>query len=724
MTNAEAPRIRQHSRAFALLSGVCLGLLTLITPANAADDISLSAEPSGLIDVTPVGALPSLAAPTTRLHQPGPADIAALKLAAEHYRGGRIGEGDRAAEALSHPTARRAAEWLAVRSGHPAVRHTRITGFLAANPDWSATQTLHKRAEEAFLMQRAPAGAVLAFFAERRPSSPAGHAALAFALNDSGREVEALAAARAAWRDHHMGRELEARMLQVFGDRLTARDHRNRMEMYLFKENAEAALRNAQRAGADFVRLAQARIAVWRRAGGAQAALDAVPPSLRQDTSFIFARAQHHRRAEDAATSAKMIENLTRDPDILVDGDEWWVERRLIARQLLGKGAAGTAYKVAAAHAAEKPQSRIEAEWTAGWIALRFLNRPVEALTHFTNAAGYAETPISLARTAYWQGRAAEALGDAEQAQAHYLRAAEQPIAYYGQIARARLGLPDLPLRSVEPCDEDMPAIRVIRALEAAGLDDAARPLVSELARTLNDPAALETVARIASAANDARMLVSIGKSGVQRGMPLDLTAYPVNGIPEGPQAASPVERAILHAIARQESMFDPRAQSHAGARGLMQLMPATARETARRYRMPYEPGRLNDPAYNAQLGAAHLADLVREWRGSYVLIFAAYNAGSGNVRGWIEAHGDPRDPAVDAIDWVERIPFTETRNYVQRVMENLQVYRVRLEREHPLMIAQDLRRGVRLARFAGEGLSEAPAPPLSPSPRDYADLR
>ncbi len=176
----------------------------------------------------------------------------------------------------------------------------------------------------------------------------------------------------------------------------------------------------------------------------------------------------------------------------------------------------------------------------------------------------------------------------------------------------------------------------------------------------------------------------------------------------------------MLHAIARQESAFDPKAVSHAGARGLMQLMPATARVTAQRAALPFNLAALTaDPAYNARIGAAHLADLLKEWRGSYILTFASYNAGSHNVQKWIAMHGDPRDPKVDPIDWIEQIPFTETRDYVQRVMENLQVYRARLHESHPLVIAVDFTRGVRRHPFAGESgpaeIARAPAarPPL-----------
>ncbi len=670
---------------------------SLLPPPPEAAGVDLGATGSVLAS--------RLAAPQQKTLSPD--DLSRLAAAAGHYAAGRVAEGDASLSEINNAVAREAAEWLALRSGSPALSFARLERALDENPHWSALPAIQKRAEEAMLAQRAAPLRVLSFFARREPVSPAGRAARVLAMVRTGPAEAALPLARALWRDDHLGRELEEMILEAFAGRLTQRDHRDRMEMYLFKEMAEPALRNAARAGPEHVKLAQARIAVARKAGNAAAALAAVPAGLRQDSSFIFAQAQHHRRRKEAEISAKLIASLPRDAGVLIDGDEWWVERRLIARQLLDKGLNAEAYAVAAGHAAEKPSSIIEAEWHAGWIALRFLKDPSLAQRHFTAAARHAETPISRARVAYWSARAAEAAGDTVGASVHDEAAAGQPIAYYGQLARARLGWPDLPLRALaanEARRSAQPAIGVIEALEAAGLHEQARPLALELARTLDEPSDLAQLAAIAARVGDAKLLVNLGKAAVQRGMPLDLAAFPVHGVPAFEAAGEPVERAMVHAIARQESAFDARAVSGAGARGLMQMMLPTARETARRVNLPFDAAKLTaDAAYNARLGAAHLGDLLRDWRGSYILTFAAYNAGSGNVRDWIEAYGDPRQPGVDPVDWVERIPFTETRNYVQRVMENLQVYRARLGEHRTLLIGLDLRRGSRGARFAGE---------------------
>jgi soluble lytic murein transglycosylase len=702
------------------------GLLTLAPAPALADDATDWPAPSELPDpivtgaIAPATALSApLAAHRTALFRPSlpltEADGRRLAAALQAYDRRRIAEGDGIAAEIGHPTARLAAEWAVVRLGAPFVGYRRIMAFAEA-PAWRAREAVARRAEEALLADRIDHARTLAHFAARTPETPAGRVALALAWLDAGRTEEATQAARRIWRQDVLAQGTEERLLKAFGERLTRPDHRNRMELHLFRDKAREAQRFAALAGDGYPQLVAARLAVARKASNAAAALAAVPPQLRTDSSYRFALAQHHRRADRPTEALAALEGVSRDPAVLVNGDEWWVERRLIARQLLDAGRPDDAYRAASQHGASRPQSIIEAEWHAGWIALRFLHDAHRALAHFGRAATHAETPISLARTAYWQGRAADALGDADAADAFYGAAAAQPIAYYGQLARARLGLPDLPLGDPEPAaDPDCHAMMAVAMLQAAGASDAARALMLELGRTLDDAAEVARLAAHARGARDMRLLVSLTKSALHRGVPIEAAAFPTDAMPEPATApdtrGASVERPIIKAITRQESAFDPAAVSHAGARGLMQLMPATARETARRVGLPYDAGRLTrDPAYNAALGAAHLADLLRDWRGSYVLAFAAYNAGSGNVRDWIERYGDPRDPAVDVIDWIERIPFTETRHYVQRIFENLQVYRARLGAERPLQVMADFRRGDRRAQ--GQTAARRPGGP------------
>jgi soluble lytic murein transglycosylase len=340
---------------------------------------------------------------------------------------------------------------------------------------------------------------------------------------------------------------------------------------------------------------------------------------------------------------------------------------------------------------------RIEHEFTAGWIALRFLNDPTTAKAHFAKISEGVRNPISLARGAYWLGRAAEAMGRNDDARAHYQAAARYPTAYYGQIARARLGLKDLPLRPTpdHAAAANAEVVRAIDLLYAIGARDMATGVLADLGEHLNDPAALAGVGEVATRNRDARAVLHVGKAALGRGLPLEHYAFPTIGIPEYRSVGPAIEIPIVYAIARQESTFHQPTVSSAKAMGLMQVTPEAGRYIAKKFGQSFDVKRLlSDPVYNVQFGAAELGDLIQTYRGSYILTFAGYNAGMGRVKDWIQKYGDPRDPSVDAIDWVERIPFSETRNYVQRVLENLQVYRVRFGGGNKLQIEADLHRG------------------------------
>jgi soluble lytic murein transglycosylase len=237
--------------------------------------------------------------------------------------------------------------------------------------------------------------------------------------------------------------------------------------------------------------------------------------------------------------------------------------------------------------------------------------------------------------------------------------------------------------------------VRAVQILYQVDARDLVISFVSDLADKVVDAGALVAIAEIAKRNDDARAMLLLGKAALNRGFAFDIYAFPTNGIPEFRMVGPNVDKSVIFAIARQESAFNPRAVSSAKALGLMQVLPGTGRQIAKKFGFPFDQNRmLSDPAYNAQMGAAELGDVLEAYRGSYILSFVAYNAGRGRVKQWIEKYGDPRDANIDPIDWVERIPFSETRNYVQRVLENMQVYRAQLGIGTRLMIEADLRRG------------------------------
>jgi len=631
-------------------------------------------------------------------------DLEAFARVLQLYRDGNIAAGDAARGQFEDPAALKLLEWAGLRGGS-VTDFNRIARFMRENPEWPGRYLLRTRAEQALLNGRPSDETLLTFFATEKPRTTQGAVALAEALRREGAAEDAQALIRDIWRNTSLGDTSELRLMLTFPGTLTRNDHRVRMERRLFAQDWGTARRAAALAGEDFVKLVELRQAVMQSPGNVAKALAEVPEHLRNDSSYLFSRARHLRITEKYREAADVIAQAPRSIAVIGDGDGWWTERRIVGRLMLERGEAQLAYDLVSGHAAQSPAEFIDAEFHAGWIALRFLEQPETAAEHFAEATKRASTPISITRGAYWQARAHEAAGDEEKARAFYEEAARYPVSFYGQLAHQALDNGSFTLREVAVDPEEQRArrdatdtARAIRLLHAVGAPELATTLLVDLGRTLDDVPLLHSFADLAEELGDHRGHLALSRTAVQRGLPLDSHAYPIRGIPEFPIVGPGVERALVYAIARQESAFDPNAVSPAGARGLMQLMPGTARRTAERYGVKYEANRLlGDPVYSAKLGAAHLGELMNDWSGSYALAFAAYNAGPGHVRRWIQRFGDPRRSDVDAIDWVEMIPFPETRNYVQRVMENLLVYRHRLGESRDLAIEADLRAGHRL---------------------------
>jgi len=489
---------------------------------------------------------------------------------------------------------------------------------------------------------------------------------------------------RTVWHSAELSAELETEILAEFRDVLDSADHRVRMDKRIGAKDFGSAMRAAKRLGDDEVAIVKACAAVEAASSKGGALLDAVPGEARQDLGYALCRLRWMTQHDDIAAAARLV--LAASPEDLQhqDTDAWWRQRRIIARRLIDLGNAETAYRVVR-EAAPPANSyyRAEFQFMAGWIALRFLADPNRALEHFGHVDEGMADPIVRARASYWRGRAAEAVGQFEAMLAEYEAAAQYSTAYYGQLARARLGFGEIALRDPpsEPLnDGGRELVRAASMLYAIGERELATSFVADLAEESNDAATLAALGHVTASYADARAMLLIGKTALARGLALDNYAFPDIGVPDYNPLGSPLDRCVIFSIVRTESAFDQRDRSSANAVGLMQVTPEAARDTAKRFGVAYDWDRLvSDPVYNTQMGAAEVATLLKEYRGSYVMAFAGYNAGRGRVRDWVAQHGDPRDPKVDAVDWVERIPFAETRNYVQRVMENLQAYRSRL---------------------------------------------
>jgi soluble lytic murein transglycosylase len=630
------------------------------------------------------------------------ADTDAVENVIELVRKHKPADATEAEAAISDPVAKKLAEWIILRSDDNGASVERYRAFLSANPSWPSQTFLRRRGEAALWDDHRDDATVWAWFENDSPLSAKGRFALARAMIARGDRANAERLVREAWRNDSMSEDTESTALDLFGALLTASDQKARMDLMLYGSEHEAALRAAKRLGSAEVALAKARMASYRKASNTRALLDAVPRELHGDAGYIFSKIQLLRREEKFAEAAQLMLSAPRDPARLYNLDEWWIERRLLSRKMLDVGENRTAYLIARdAALPSRDIYKTEQEFTAGWIALRFLTDPATAAQHFARIGVGSVNPTTLARAGYWQGRAAEAAGHSQEARAAYTSAAEQSTSYYGQLARAKLGLPQIELNGVPTARgrgvERLEIVRAVQLLYALDERELAIPIFADMGDN-GDPDVLVGLGELASRNNDARGMLLFGKAALNRGLPFDFYAYPVSGIPPFKSIGPDVEQSIIFAIARQESAFNPAVVSPAQAYGLMQVTPDAGRYVCKKYGASFDLGRLKtDPVYNAALGAAELGGLIEDYRGSYIMTFAAYNAGRGSVKKWIDRYGDPRDPKVDPVDWVEQIPFSETRNYVQRIMENLQVYRARFGGGTRLQIEADLHRGAGL---------------------------
>ncbi len=584
--------------------------------------------------------------------------------------------------------------WIELTQPRADVTFADITGFMRDNPDWPQMALLQRRAEEA-ITAATPPGPLLQWFAVYPPVTSDGMMAYANALASAGQMEKAVAVARQAWVEGNFGSKQEQDFLGRWADVLTAEDHVARLDRLIWDRQEVSAERMLARVSPEMRTLAQARLALYSGKGNVDALVDAVPRALQDDPGLIFERVRYRRKNDMDDGAMELLRHPNRNQG---KAELWWDERSILARRALQRGLITQAYETARDHGQVSGSGFAEAEWMAGWIALRFLDDKQVALNHFLRMYEGVSFPVSRARGAYWAGRAYEALGDGEKAALWYGNAAQHVTTFYGQLAEGRLRqnnawpLPADPL----PTAEDIKAFekneltRAVRMLAELGQHDQIRPFVVRLAEQAKTPGAKALAANLAASLGRPDVAVTVARRTEREGVTLIASGFPIPSI----EVQSP-EKALVLGLIRQESGFHHEAVSSVGARGLMQLMPGTAKEVARKIKAAYKPDELTrDPSYNVQLGTQYLNGLLNSFNGSYVLTLAAYNAGPGRVRGWIRDYGDPRTGEMDVVDWIETIPFTETRNYVQRVLEAVQVYRRRMgATDLHLSLDRDLKR-------------------------------
>jgi len=646
-----------------------------------------------------------------RDHRLSEDDAERIRDAVRAIAAGGLTKGKALRDQITDGAGRKLIDWYLFRGGYGTAEEIRT--FMAANPTWPDRTLLAQRAEEALFYSSAGPSEAKAFFADTPPTTGVGLAALAAALAAEKDEAAAKAAAVKAWVEFNIPAAHETDVLERIGGLITEADHRRRLDRLLLgysrwaserSERAATIRRTIARLSPPEKKKAEARLAVFLRAKNAHNLLSKLAPeAIASEWGLAFQKAQALRR-QDKDEAAWKILLAEPEPTLLVKPDGWWEERRANAYAALRAGKAATAYALVHAPGQLHINSHNDACFLAGWLALRHLNDAKKALPHFQALAKSADGPLSRSRAHYWLGRTWEALGNLSKARESYRTASLQLDTFHGQLARLKLDPGASALKigpPAAPTIEDITRFNGLDAVHAAvlahkaGLDrNLVWAFLMHLRQHLKTEAEVAMLAHLAEALGDTQIAVRIGKHGVGRGFNLIYYAYPVHRLPAYRPLRDPPETAVILAVARQESEFNTVTMSGAGARGILQVMPLTARHICRSYKIRCDiPRLMKDAAYNTMMGSAYISDRMDEFSGSYILAIAGYNAGPGRAREWIREFGDPRDPRVDPIDWIHRIPIQETRDYVQRVLSNIQIYRARLGEAEAVRLNADLRR-------------------------------
>ena len=584
--------------------------------------------------------------------------------------------------------------WMNLDRGASGANFSDFTDFITQNPGWPGQHKLRQHAEEA--MVGVSDQKLEQWFDRFPPVTAAGKFKEGDIWIAEGRVPEGLAQIRATWINCDFTAFEEKSVLQRYHGVIRPADNVARLDRLLWDEDTEAARRMMARVDPDHRALADARLQLAAMEPGIERLVARVPPALQNDPGLLFDRLQWRVRKEHFDDAIAMLQHLPQD---LVRPTAWAEQRQILARHALSVGDISLAYRLAAQNELSSGPVFAELEFFAGWVALRFLREPDVAYNHFVRLYDQVKLPVSLARGAYWAGRAADAMGFHQLAAAWYGTAAVQVTTYYGQLAATALGEPDIAQSVSEP--KPTPAetaafdrqeiVRAMREMAEVGAKDEIGPFAKHISEHATTPADHVLLAHLVIKLDRPDLAIAVAKRASYAGVTLLDEGYPIAALPPG----GSVERPLVLAMTRQESAFDHDAVSTAGARGMMQLMPATASHIAAALHMRFSESRLlTDAHYNIIIGRHYLDGLLGDFSGSYVLAIAAYNAGPSRVRQWIHDYGDPRAKKTDVIDWIESIPLGETRNYVQRVLENLQIYRLRVgDRGLAFSLASDLKR-------------------------------
>jgi len=679
-----------------------LGLSALLVTAMSIGAVG----PVSLANAAPA----SGAIPTPRLKPPAPAlsnylseaDTKRFRKGLRDVKRARWQSLDRDIKKINDPVAQDVLRWLrAARDGNAPMKDL---DYVVSNlSDWPRITAIQSKAERRMFDKPLSANKTISFFALRDPVTGEGRAALARAHYKLGNDASGDQWLRLAWRESKLTRDRQKELFGKYRKRLTKEDHAARADHLIWQGRRHYAKANAllQHMNISDRKLMTARLKLAQNGSGMDAALKAVPSSLRKDAGLLYERGKWRRKKRTKEYALPTYLDISVPPKSDDGKEALWREKKIMAYWAIEKKDYPSLYGLVTNHGLTRGGSFADAEFLAGWVSLTQLGRPKVALDHFTRLKDGVSRPVSLARASYWIGRAHDAIGDG-QGFVHYTEASRYPNTYYGQLAAAKqdghgaqITLPPEFVSDQSKLDFD--SDRRVRALHLLGEAGEARYFTQfafHMDDVLADEYGLSLLSQLSKDYGFMRPSVRAAKQAGRFQTMLTDSGYPKVAAIDG--LSEKFDMPFVYAIARQESEFETNVVSSAKAYGLMQMINSTAKATARKHRIPYDRERLgSDGDYAANLGAHHLNDLLDQFDGSYILAAVGYNAGPHRAKAWIKKYGDPRDGRVDAIDWVEKIPFSETRNYVQRVMENMQVYRARLNSDTgPNRIEADLNKG------------------------------
>ena len=576
-------------------------------------------------------------------------------------------------------------EWLYYTQAKDPVDFARISSFMKNNPAWPRQIALQQAAEQAMPADLSDAE-VISWFSHYAPQTPEGIVRYLKSLSRAERNSEARKVLRHWWRTASLSPDQQLWFLERYEKMLDREAMAGRLDTLLSREQYKSARFLAQVIGHGYSALVEARVALAENSKNARGKLAAVPAQLRGDPGLLFERLRWCRRNDRDFDAIEILHNAP-PPEKIANPDAWWSERQMIARDLMDRGQYESAYLLVSKDTAGEGTAFAEARFLSGWLALRYLNEPAAALTHFEVLYNGTTMPVSRARGAYWAGRASEALNQRDSARQWYQLAANNQMTFYGQLAIGKLdikyrpeqqGAPERSLTGMDAFNKKE-LVRAARLLAAVSLRAETTDILDALVKQAREPEDYFYAAELSYKLDHYHNAIRAAKQGLKNNVFLMDYTFPTM---LARMRNVDIDWSLVHAVIRQESSFDHTAISPAGAQGLMQIMPATARHIAGKNGLPhYHPNILiSDPEVNIRMGSSYLKQMINKFDGSYPLALAAYNAGPGRVGGWIKRFGDPRNGKVDVIDWIERIPYTETRNYVQRVMEGFYIYRLKLK--------------------------------------------